>query len=170
MDEKKIRELYAQTDIKDVFDNLHSSADGLTPEEAEKRLNKYGENTIKKVAAESEWKTFFKNFISTMAILLWISGFIAIVSGTVELGIAIWLVNIINGLFSFWQERAAKKATDALNNMLPTYVDVMRGGKKCRLIVKSWFQETCLLYTQVILFQQMPELFQLVQCKLIKVH
>ena len=137
MDEKKIRELYAQTDIKDVFDNLHSSADGLTPEEAEKRLNKYGENTIKKVAAESEWKTFFKNFISTMAILLWISGFIAIVSGTVELGIAIWLVNIINGLFSFWQERAAKKATDALNNMLPTYVDVIRGGKKVQIDSKK---------------------------------
>ena len=133
MDEKKIRELYAQTDIKDVFDNLHSSADGLTPEEAEKRLNKYGENTIKKAAAESEWQTFFKNFISTMAILLWISGFIAIVSGTVELGIAIWLVNIINGLFSFWQERSAKKATDALNNMLPTYVDVIRGGKKVQI-------------------------------------
>lgn len=137
MDEKKIRELYAQTDIKDVFDNLHSSADGLTPEEAEKRLNKYGENTIKKAAAESEWKTFFKNFISTMAILLWISGFIAIVSGTVELGIAIWLVNIINGLFSFWQERAAKKATDALNNMLPTYVDVIRGGKKVQIDSKK---------------------------------
>lgn len=137
MDEKKIRELYAQTDIKDVFDNLHSSADGLTPEEAEKRLNKYGENTIKKAAAESEWKTFFKNFISTMAILLWISGFIAIVSGTAELGIAIWLVNIINGLFSFWQERAAKKATDALNNMLPTYVDVIRGGKKVQIDSKK---------------------------------
>ena len=57
---KKIRELYAQTDIKDVFDNLHSSADGLTSEEADRRLNKYGENTIKKAAAESEWKTFFK--------------------------------------------------------------------------------------------------------------
>ena len=36
-----------------------------------------------------------------MAILLWISGLIAMVSGTLELGIAIWLVNIINGLFSF---------------------------------------------------------------------
>lgn len=59
MDEKKIHELYAQTDIKDVFDNLHSSADGLTSEEADRRLNKYGENTIKKAAAESEWKTFF---------------------------------------------------------------------------------------------------------------
>ncbi|WP_353055123.1 cation-transporting P-type ATPase [Lactobacillus gallinarum] len=53
------------------------------------RLKKYGTNTIKKAAAESEWKTFFKNFFSMMAILLWISGLIAIVSGTLELGIAI---------------------------------------------------------------------------------
>lgn len=60
---KKIYELYAQTDIKDVFDNLHSSADGLTSEEADRRLNKYGENTIKKAAAESEQKTFFKTLL-----------------------------------------------------------------------------------------------------------
>lgn len=72
-----------------------------------------------------------------MAISLWISGLIAIISGTVELGIAIWLVNVINGLFSFWQERAAKKATDALNNMLPTYVDVIRDGKKIQIDSKK---------------------------------
>ena len=130
MDEKKIRKLYAQNNIKDVFINLHSSVDGLSQDEADKRLKKYGLNEIKKAAAESEWRTFLKNFTSMMAILLWISGLIAIVSGTLELGIAIWLVNVINGLFSFWQERAAKRATDALNNMLPTYVDVIRDGKK----------------------------------------
>ena len=137
MDEKKIWELYAQNDITDVFANLHSSADGLSQAEADQRLKKYGKNAIKKAAAESEWKAFFKNFTSMMAILLWISGFIAIVSGTLELGIAIWLVNIINGLFSFWQERAAKRATDALNNMLPTYVDVIRDGKKKQIDSKD---------------------------------
>ena len=72
-----------------------------------------------------------------MAISLWFSGLIAIISGTVELGIAIWLVNVINGLFSFWQERAAKKATDALNNMLPTYVDVIRDSKKIQIDSKK---------------------------------
>lgn len=112
MDENKIRKLYAQNEVQQVFTNLQSSSSGLSDEEAAKRLKKYGTNTIKKAAAESEWKTFFKNFSSMMAILLWISGLIAIVSGTLELGIAIWLVNIINGLFSFWQERAAKRATD----------------------------------------------------------
>ena len=137
MDEKKIRALYAQNDISEVFTNLKSSANGLSEAEAEKRLQKYGPNEIKKAEAESMWKNFFKNFTSMMAILLWISGVIAIFSGTLELGIAIWLVNIINGLFSFWQERAAKRATDALNSMLPTYVQVIRDGKKKQIDSKQ---------------------------------
>ena len=137
MDENKIRELYAKNDVSEVFTNLQSSSDGLSSEEAARRLQKYGSNEIIKSQEESEWKAFFKNFISMMAILLWISGAIAMLSGTVELGIAIWLVNIINGLFSFWQERAAKRATDALNNMLPTYVQVIRDGKKVQIDSKT---------------------------------
>lgn len=54
MDEKKIRKLYAQNNIKDVFINLHSSVDGLSQDEADKRLKKYGLNEIKKAAAKSE--------------------------------------------------------------------------------------------------------------------
>ncbi|WEV37524.1 cation-transporting P-type ATPase [Lactobacillus sp. ESL0677] len=137
MDESKIRELYAKNDIAEVFTNLNSSSDGLSSQEAAKRLQKYGSNEIKKSQEESQWKVFFKNFVSMMAILLWISGAIAMFSGTIELGIAIWMVNIINGLFSFWQERAAKRATDALNNMLPTYVQVIRDGKKVQIDSKE---------------------------------
>lgn len=101
MDENKIRELYAQNEVQQVFTNLQSSSSGLSDEEAAERLKKYGANTIKKATAESEWKIFSKNFSSMMAILLWISGLIAIVSGTLELGIAIWLVNIIKWLVQF---------------------------------------------------------------------
>lgn len=137
MDQNIIRKLYAQNKISEVFLNLKSADDGLTSTEANNRLKKYGLNEIKKPQEESEWKSFLKNFISMMAILLWISGAIAILSGTLELGIAIWLVNIINGLFSFWQERAAKKATNALNNMLPSYVQVIRNGKKVQLDAKK---------------------------------
>lgn len=137
MEEEKIRELYAKNDISEVYTNLASSANGLSGAEAKKRLQKYGLNQIKKAKGEAVWKTFLKNFTSTMAILLWISGIIAILSGTLELGIAIWLVNIINGLFSFWQERAAKRATDALNEMLPTYVEVIRDGTKKQIDSKE---------------------------------
>lgn len=137
MKEKEKREQFAQPDISEVFINLHSSSQGLSSAEAQKRLTQYGPNKIKKVQTESGWKMFLQNFTSMMAILLWISGAIAIFTGTIELGIAIWLVNIINGSFSFWQEKAAKKATDALNDMLPTYVQVIRDGKKQQINSKD---------------------------------
>ncbi len=57
-----------------------------------------------------------------MAILLWAAGIIAFVAGMPELGVAVWLVNLINGCFSFWQEHQADKAAEALKKMLPSYV------------------------------------------------
>lgn len=137
MDEKKIRELYAESEIEDVYDTLKSTASGLSSEQAKERLQKYGLNEIKRPPKQGQWQTFIKNFTTLMAILLWISGFIAIVSGTLELGIAIWLVNIINGTFSFWQERQAQRATDALNKMLESYVQVYRDGKKQQIEAKN---------------------------------
>lgn len=133
MNEEKIQNLYAKSDIATVFKELKSSNEGLSEQEAAKRLAQDGPNVIKKGKQESEWKVFLRNFISLMAILLWISGIIAMISGTIELGLAMWAVNIINGLFSYWQERQAKRATDALNKMLPSYVQVIRGGKKIQI-------------------------------------
>ncbi|WP_461213326.1 cation-translocating P-type ATPase [Lacticaseibacillus sp. GG6-2] len=120
----------AQATPAQVLKQLKTSKAGLSDHEAAARLTEYGPNTITAAKGESQWRVFGKNFISLMAILLWISGFVAIFSGTVELGIAIWLVNVINGCFSFWQEHQAKKATDALMAMLPTYTQVYRNGKR----------------------------------------
>jgi P-type E1-E2 ATPase len=50
-----------------------------------------------------------------------------------ELGIAIWIVNLINGVFSFWQEYQAEKATDALRRLLPRYARVRRDGNEERV-------------------------------------
>lgn len=132
MQEKSTR-MYAQEELKKVYKELGTSENGLTKEAAETRLEHFGPNTIKKAQRESEFKTFIKNFLSLMAILLWISGFIAIFTGTPELGIAIWAVNIINGVFSYYQEHAAKKATDSLLGMLPQFTKVYRDGEVVNL-------------------------------------
>jgi magnesium-transporting ATPase (P-type) len=54
-----------------------------------------------------------------------------------ELGIAIWAVNVINGCFSYWQQHAAQKATDSLKKMLPSYVKVRRDGKSQQIQVEQ---------------------------------
>ena len=106
---------------------------GLTAQEVENSRTKHGQNTITKKKEKSTIRIFLVNFISLMAILLWFAGAIAIMADMPELGIAIWLVNIINGVFSFWQEFRANKATEALKSMLPSYARVVRDGdRKCR--------------------------------------
>ncbi|MDD1670984.1 MAG: cation-transporting P-type ATPase, partial [Methanomicrobiales archaeon] len=51
-----------------------------------------------------------------------------------QLGIAIWMVNVINGFFSFWQEYQAEKATEALRRLLPHFVRVLRDGEEVRIL------------------------------------
>ncbi|MFD1464832.1 cation-translocating P-type ATPase [Lapidilactobacillus mulanensis] len=128
MDQQKTGRDFAAEDIQSVYKEFNSTSSGLTSQQATDLLTKVGTNTIQKAQRESQFKIFIKNFISLMAILLWVSGFVAIVAGTTELGIAIWCVNIINGCFSFYQQRAAQKATDSLLKMLPSYTRVFRDG------------------------------------------
>ncbi|GEO63141.1 haloacid dehalogenase [Companilactobacillus nantensis] len=123
------KENYATEPIEQLLNKLRTTSNGLTQTEATKRQATYGPNTINHSKQKSQIKAFLKNFISLMAILLWASGLIAMLTGSMELGIAIWLVNIINGIFSFWQEHKAAKATDSLMAMLPTYTRVYRDGK-----------------------------------------
>ncbi|KRK75435.1 cation-transporting ATPase [Companilactobacillus alimentarius DSM 20249] len=137
VDTKSLTNDFAQGSLEQLFEKLQTSKNGLNQTEAEKRLTKYGPNTIHHSKQKSQVKAFLKNFASLMAILLWISGLIAILTGSVELGIAIWLVNIINGIFSFWQEYKAAKATDSLMAMLPTYTRVFRNGKIKQLDAKD---------------------------------
>ena len=110
---------------------------GLTEGEVHIAQDKYGKNVITEKKGKPLILVFLSNFISLMAILLWIGGAIAIIADMLELGIAIWLVNVINGVFSFWQEFRASKATEALKNMLPSYVRVMRDNQEKQILAED---------------------------------
>lgn len=123
----------SQDTINALIDDLNTTTRGISSAEAAARLEQTGLNEIQQAVGESQFKMLMKNFISLMAILLWVGGIIAISAGMTELGLAIWAVNIINGGFSFWQERSAQRATSALKKMLPTYVHVYRDDKLIKL-------------------------------------
>lgn len=113
---------------------MASETSGLTEQEVLHRLEKYGKNVLREKKEKSIILVFLSNFISLMAILLWIGGVIAIFADMPQLGVAIWLVNIINGVFSFWQEYRAGKATGALKKMLSTYARVIRDGQEQQIL------------------------------------
>ena len=128
---------WATLDKEAVLKKSGTSSTGLTTEQATKRLAQYGKNVITTQQGPSKLKAFFKNFSSLMSLLLWLAGGIAFVAQMHELGVAIWLVNIINGLFSFWQQQRAQAATDALQKMLPSYAKVLRDGNPLKLTTEE---------------------------------
>jgi len=120
-----------------VIEIMMTSPLGLSEEEAIIRRKKDGENIISELKKRNIILVFLSNFIHLMAVLLWIAGTIAIFAGMPQLGIAVYLVNLINGSFSFWQEYRAGKATEALKDLLPSYSLVVRDGITKKILSKN---------------------------------
>jgi P-type Ca2+ transporter type 2C len=121
----------------EVFSILGSKTGGLSQSEAKERLDKYGPNIIIKVKGKSLWIRFLSNFTHLMALLLWMGGIVGFIAQMPQLGTAIWMVNIINGSFSFWQEFKAEKATEALRKLLPSFARVLRDGENQRVLAED---------------------------------
>lgn len=123
--------------VQEVYDILGTTENGLSDSEADLQLKKYGKNLLRKEKHKPLIFKFFSNFTHLMAILLWCAGIVALIAKIPELAIAIWMVNIINGAFSFWQEFRAGKATEALKKMLPDCVRVVRGGVEQQILAED---------------------------------
>ncbi|SBV94746.1 E1-E2 ATPase [uncultured Eubacteriales bacterium] len=122
---------------EDVYGALDTAEGGLSDQEAASRLKKYGKNLLQEKKGTPLILKFLSNFTHLMAILLWGAGIVAFIAQIPELAIAIWMVNVINGAFSFWQEFRAGKATEALKKMLPDHVRVLRGGQEQQLLAED---------------------------------
>ena len=117
----------------EALKSLKSSHDGLSQNEALRRLKEFGPNQIDKVPPESLLISFLKEFIHFFALILWLAAGLAFFAdyrqpgeGMGTLGYAILGVIVINGLFAFWQQFRAERAVAALEKLLPHYVKVLR--------------------------------------------
>ncbi|MBM4135484.1 MAG: cation-transporting P-type ATPase [Nitrospira sp.] len=125
---------------EEVLKSLVSSEQGLSEENARRRLQEYGLNEIKEVRKRPLYLKFLSQFTHFLAILLWIASALSLLSeylhpgeGMLTLGIAIIAVIFINAIFTFIQEYRAEKALKALKRLLPFYVQVLRDGKEIEI-------------------------------------
>jgi magnesium-transporting ATPase (P-type) len=119
--------------VNDVYAVGGSRPGGLTTDEAQTRLNEFGPNLLEIARPRPFLVRFAAHFTHLMALLLWAGSILAIIAGLGVLSVAIVLVNVINGVFSFWQEHKADKATEALRRLLPLYARVLRDGREARV-------------------------------------
>ncbi len=102
---------------------------GLTSVDAAVRLADDGPNRLPQPRPPSALRRFAGELVHFFALMLWVAGVLALLAGMLALGIAIFVVIVVNALFSFLQENRAGKAAERLRAMLPTRVTVRRDGR-----------------------------------------
>src|SRR4030042_2717020 len=119
---------YFSLETEKIFKKLGVSKNGLSDEEAAKRLKEFGPNTIVAKRKRPLILKFFDNFVHILAIILWVAAGLTFIPKVdmPQLGYAIILVVVINAVFSFLQEFRAEKALEALKNLIPSYSKVLR--------------------------------------------
>nr|WP_026072037.1 cation-transporting P-type ATPase [Milkweed yellows phytoplasma] len=114
---------------EEVFKHFQTSPTGLDDNEVQKRKLLYGLNDIKSAKNFNVFKQIIKQFTSMFAILLWISGTLAFFIREWQIGLSIFLVVIVNGIFAFLQESKAEKILSSLSDMMPKKIQVYRNNQ-----------------------------------------
>ena len=105
-----------------------TAADGLSSEEAGKRLKRYGRNRVGEAKTVSAWAIFLNQFRSLIVLLLAVAGGLSLAFGDVPEFIAIIVVIIINAGIGFFTELRAARSMEALGKMVRVETTVRRGG------------------------------------------
>ncbi len=123
--------------LKELFDTLRVSPNGLTTEEAKLRLKEHGFNTlVEKKATPFSYK-FIVHFKDLFGILLLFASVLSAVSGMWELSLIILGVVLLNIFFSLFQEARAEKAMQTLRHWMPEYAKVIRDGELGKILVRE---------------------------------
>ena len=129
---------------EEVFRTLVTSEDGLSEEEAKRRLAEFGYNEIEEIKKKPLIFKFFSQLTHFLAILLWVAALFSFLSeyihpgeGMLTLGLAIVGVIFINAIFAFIQEYRVEKALEAMKKLLPFYVRVLRNGKEAEISARE---------------------------------
>ena len=110
---------------------------GLSAEEAAKRLAEYGPNKLKEKKKKSAFARFIDQFKDVMILILIAAAVISFVIACINgepseffEPALILLIVVLNAVMGVVQESKAEKALDALKNMSAPHARVIRGGKE----------------------------------------
>jgi len=102
---------------------------GLTAAEAVRRRPRDG-NRLPVERPPSPVRLLLAQLVHFFALLLWAASVLAFIGGMPQLALAIAVVVVLNGAFAFAQEYRADKAAEALRELVPNRVTVVRDGRR----------------------------------------
>lgn len=115
---------------EELLQEMNSSMNGLTAEEAKKRLEQYGYNKLQEGKRKGVLQVFAEQFADLLVVILIIAAIISALTGGVEGTIVILAVLILNAILGTVQHFKAQKSLDSLKAMAAPNARVIRDGQK----------------------------------------
>ena len=120
---------------QEALTELNTSEQGLSAQEAKKRLEQYGPNKLSEAKRKSPLAVFLEQFKDLLVIILIIAAIISMVSGNMESTLVIFAVLILNAILGTVQYFKAEKSLESLKAMSSPSAKVLRDGARVEIPV-----------------------------------
>lgn len=117
----------------EVLERYSTFRTGLSPEEAQNRLERYGENKLAEGRKKTALEVFIDQFKDLIVWILIAAAVISILSGQGESSMVIFAVLILNAVLGTVQYLKAEKSLESLKAMSSPSATLLRGGIKVQV-------------------------------------
>ena len=121
----------------EVLAALETSPEGLSSEEAQRRLQQYGVNELTAGEHVSPWRILLSQFQNVLILILLVATGLSVIVGHGIEAIAIAVIVMFAVLLGFIQEYRAERAIEALREMAAPLAKVMRGGREKQIAARE---------------------------------
>jgi len=103
---------------------------GLTAEEAQRRLDRFGPNALREPKRRSSLSVFVSQFRSPLIYLLFVAAGVALVVGHARDAVVIFVVVLLNAVIGAFQEGRAERSLAALRRLATHRARLVRDGRE----------------------------------------
>jgi magnesium-transporting ATPase (P-type) len=121
----------------ELLQQLQSTSQGLSSNEARQRLVKFGGNRLTPKKRTDPLSLLLNQFRSPIIIILLFAAGLSLFLHDPTDAIIILAIVLISGLLGFWQERGAKNAVEKLLALVRIKAKVLRGGTLAEILVEE---------------------------------
>jgi Mg2+-importing ATPase len=107
---------------------LEASSAGLSSQEAERRILRYGPNDAAAEKRKSGWVRFLRRFSNPLVIILLLASALSAATGDVASFVIVVVIVVLSVVLDFVQESRAQNAVDALREQVALRTQVLRDG------------------------------------------
>ncbi len=123
-----MEQTYFDKTVPQTLEQAKATANGLTAQEAARRLEEHGPNQLAEGKKKSPLVVFLEQFKDLLVFILAVAAVISMVSGNVESTLVIFAVLIMNAVLGTVQYLKAEKSLESLKAMSAPVAKVLRDG------------------------------------------